>query len=108
MPATVSSTIIRPHQVLLTEAAVELVRNAARHGRSSRITAAVEVDVRNVVLTVHDNGAGFDPGTAPPAGHFGLTLLTQAVSLAGGAVSVVSAPGAGCSVSVTLPVTERH
>ncbi|GAB3845380.1 sensor histidine kinase [Dactylosporangium cerinum] len=92
--------------MLFSQAAVELVRNAVRHGGPARITVTVSVVARRreVVLVVRDDGTGFSPGHAPPDGHFGLALLAQATATAGGTLSIMSMPGAGCTATVALPV----
>ena len=59
-------------------------------------------------LTVADDGRGFD-GAAPRAqrageGHVGLTLLEDLVAEAGGTLAVRSAPGAGTTVVLEVPV----
>ncbi|MET7422109.1 ATP-binding protein [Dactylosporangium sp. NPDC005555] len=104
--AAAAKLITGAHHVLFSQAALELVRNAVRHGNPSRITVTVTVVAgrREVVLLVRDDGTGFSPGHAPPDGHIGLALLTQATATAGGALSITSTPGAGCTATVTLPV----
>ena len=108
VPAAVSRLITGSQLVLFSQAALELVRNAVRHGNPSRITVAVTVIAgrREVVLLVRDDGAGFSPSHAPPDGHIGLALLTQAAATAGGALSITSMPGAGCTATVALPMPE--
>jgi two-component system NarL family sensor kinase len=91
------------HRTLLAQAAIELVRNACRHGHPTRIRVEVTAGKAGVALSVGDNGAGFDPGETPPGDHLGLALLGYAAASAGGAMTVDSSPGAGCTVTMTLP-----
>ncbi|MEV4509198.1 ATP-binding protein [Dactylosporangium sp. NPDC049525] len=90
--AAASRLITGPHQVLFSQAALELVRNAVRHGRPSRITVTVTAVAgrREVMLLVRDDGAGFAPGRTPPDGHIGLALLAQATATAGGTLTITS------------------
>jgi len=60
------------------------------------------------VLTVTDDGPGFDPDAAlgPVDGHIGLALLTDAAEGAGGRLEIRSRPGRGTTVRVVLPLAE--
>ncbi|HEU4703629.1 MAG TPA: ATP-binding protein, partial [Conexibacter sp.] len=58
-------------------------------------------------LVVHDDGRGFAPGDrtrAEHAGHVGLRLLEGLAAQAGGALTVDSAPGAGTTVTLEVPL----
>ena len=60
------------------------------------------------VLTVADDGAGFEvPDELEELAqgrHFGVTGMRERAQLAGGDLSVESAPGEGCVLSVWMPV----
>jgi signal transduction histidine kinase len=56
-----------------------------------------------VVLAVHDDGTGFDPAASRSQGH-GLANMQARAATLGGSVNVVSAPGKGTRVLLTLPV----
>ena len=89
---------------ILFRMAEEVLRNIERHA------GAREVEVRlraaqgdgSVVLTISDDGIGFDPDLERP-GHFGLTGLREQAALIGAQLEITSAPGAGTRVTVTLP-----
>ena len=59
------------------------------------------------VLTVADDGAGFEvPDELEELAqgrHFGVTGMRERAQLAGGDLSVESAPGEGCVLSVWMP-----
>jgi signal transduction histidine kinase len=57
------------------------------------------------VLTVTDNGAGFDPSAvqATPGRGFGLISMRHRAATTGGRLDIASAVGVGTRVSVTLP-----
>ena len=47
--------------------AQEAIANAVKHGRPSTISVRLTTDNGHAVLTVHDDGAGFDPAACLPA-----------------------------------------
>jgi signal transduction histidine kinase len=58
---------------------------------------------RRLVLTVSDDGAGFDPNAPRSAGHFGLRGLSGLVRDAGGRLDVRSTMGEGTTVHLEVP-----
>lgn len=83
----------------------EAVANAVKHGRPSVIRVTLVVRDGHLVLTVHDDGTGFDPADvfAGARGHFGLLGMRERARRMGGEVSVVSAPQQGTTVEVRVP-----
>jgi signal transduction histidine kinase len=57
-------------------------------------------------LSVADDGVGFDPGAGAPDDRprMGLRLLDDLAGDVGGRIDVTSAPGAGTTVKVEVPV----
>lgn len=76
----------------------EAVRNAQRHGQPDRIAVIVTRPRGGIRLEVVDDGVGFDPVDAAPAGHLGLRALRDLVRDAGGSLEVESTPGSGTRV----------
>ena len=90
---------------LFYRAAQEAVRNSLNHAGASCLRVRVKRTDSMAVLEVEDDGRGFDPDTPATAGHLGLRGLAGLVSDAGGVMRVRSAPGAGTTVRVEVPVT---
>jgi signal transduction histidine kinase len=91
--------------------AQEALRNVVVHAHATAVElrvgrrAAVDGDV--LTLAVIDDGRGFDPA-APPADdrpHLGLQLLHDLAGDVGGRIEVTSAPGAGTTVTMEVPVS---
>jgi two-component system NarL family sensor kinase len=57
----------------------------------------------HTVLTVVDDGRGFEPTAEPAPGHFGLKLIRDTVAEAGGTLLVDSLIGRGTRVELSLP-----
>lgn len=91
---------------LLYHAAKEVLSNAFKYAHAHDVTVRLAAVYHGIRLTVTDNGAGFDSQATPAGAHqgFGLRLMSIAVSEVGGDVSVVSSPGNGTCVTVTLPL----
>jgi len=113
-PRGIDVTIVVPDQLdlpletatLLFRTAQEALQNVVKHSRAS----AVEVTVRQLphswVLTVTDDGAGFDVDAtrrAPRSGHLGLSVLTDLAAAESAELAVATAPGAGTSVRLEVP-----
>jgi signal transduction histidine kinase len=58
----------------------------------------------HVVLTIQDDGAGFDVTAAygPEHGHFGVQGMRERVKRLGGTFSLASTPGAGTRIEATV------
>ncbi|MCU0245267.1 MAG: histidine kinase [Bryobacter sp.] len=80
----------------------EAAANALRHGEPRSLEVLLSYGADSVRMTVRDDGAGFDPERLPP-GHFGIEIMQERARRIGGTLEIVSHPGAGTSVSVTVP-----
>lgn len=92
-------------QALLYRAARELLANVNKHARASTVSAGLHRTGDRTVLTVTDDGAGFDPNTVAQAvadGHIGLASLQVRVEAMGGTMTISSETGYGTQVTVTL------
>lgn len=80
----------------------EALGNVIKHARgATRVTAEVIERGAELVLAVRDDGAGFATGAATSG--FGLLGMRERVALVGGRVTVASTPGAGTTVTASLP-----
>lgn len=86
----------------------EATRNAIKHAAASSIHIRIEStrSGSGVLISVEDDGNGFDTKTRPrPAdGHFGLETMKGRAERIGGALTVESEPGKGTRVAATAPV----
>ena len=95
------------HDELILSLCRELLANAARHAKASRVDVAVRCESGDVVLSVEDDGAGFAPGRLEAAfstGGIGLASCRERVEALGGGLSVRTAPGAGTRVAARIPL----
>jgi signal transduction histidine kinase len=105
---TVRVDVAGPHrdlpasiEVPLFRAAQEALANVRKHAGAGQVRVCLDYRPDQVSLRVVDDGRGFRPDTP---GGFGLTGLRTRVTEAGGVVSVDTEPGAGVTLTATLPI----
>jgi signal transduction histidine kinase len=94
-------------ETILYRVVQEVLTNVAKHAKARRAWVGVGASGSVAELTIRDDGAGFDPvtlSTLVDQRHFGLAGVRNRVELAGGQLTVGSSPGAGTTVTVTLPL----
>jgi two-component system, NarL family, sensor kinase len=91
--------------------AQEALRNVVAHAGASavdlRLGRRPGPDGDVLTLAVNDDGVGFDPAAAvsDDRPHLGLRLLDDLAGDVGGRIEVSSAPGAGTTVTMEVPVS---
>jgi ligand-binding sensor domain-containing protein/signal transduction histidine kinase len=79
----------------------EAINNAARHSGCTAVDIAVRLERGRLVLSVIDNGVGFDPSSSFDGQ--GLTSMRRRSTRIGAALRIEPAPS-GTAVIVTLPI----
>ncbi|MEV4195913.1 GAF domain-containing sensor histidine kinase [Streptomyces toxytricini] len=88
----------------LLRVAQEALHNALRHSGADRVDVVLARRGTGAVLTVADNGSGFDPAAVRAAGrHLGLVSMRDRAAGAGGRLTVHSAPAAGTTIEMEVP-----
>lgn len=88
----------------------ESLNNIVKHSGASQATIDIANQGSGLVITIADNGKGFDAKAASAAAigsGFGLAGVTERVGMLGGRHSVVSTPGEGTTVTIVLPDRAR-
>ncbi len=87
----------------------EALTNVIRHSDAEQVSVRVAVRHDQLSVLVVDDGRGFDPEAlatpAGSAGHAGLSGMRERVGLFGGRFAVLSAPGEGVQIRVSLPLS---
>jgi signal transduction histidine kinase/ligand-binding sensor domain-containing protein len=94
VPADVEYNLLRIAQ--------EAVLNAVRHSGARTLRVTLNSTPRHLLLTVRDDGAGFDNNSAVPAGHYGLIGMKERAAQIGADFEITTAPGEGTTVSVRM------
>lgn len=78
----------------------EQMNNILKHAGASQITIALKEHGKKLILTIFDNGKGFDPQVRRRG--IGLNNIINRADVFNGNVDIESAPGQGCMVRVVF------
>ena len=96
---------LRPDVELgLFRIAQEALNNVVRHSKAPKVSVRMRFTDEEVRLSVSDDGAGFSPGRSGETA-LGIIGMTERAGLLGGRLDVISAPGKGTMVRVSVPLT---
>jgi NarL family two-component system sensor histidine kinase LiaS len=84
----------------------EALSNVARHAAASLVEISLVEGKNQLILSISDNGLGFDPQAQLQKPHFGLVSMRERSAMFGGTFSVESVAGRGTTLQVTLPLVE--
>lgn len=90
----------KEHQLFLI--VQEAMANVVKHAGADHCSLTVAENERQVVMTVQDNGAGFRADEVK-RGSYGLSTMQERAQKLGGAAEIISKPGSGTRVKVTIP-----
>lgn len=86
----------------------EAINNALKYAKASQIWVRLKETPAALEVTIQDNGSGFDLQKVLESyekrGSFGLLNIEERAKLIGGAAELMSAPGQGTTVRVTVPL----
>lgn len=91
------------HKIGVFRILQEALNNALRHSGADRVTITLHGDPQSLTATVEDNGHGF-PSTNVAVPGIGLQSMRERASLMGGRLDIVSQPGEGTRVQLTVPL----
>jgi signal transduction histidine kinase len=81
--------------------AQEALQNVARHAQAKTVHIELKQDLDRLVLSVHDDGIGFD---AEKVRGFGRVGMEERLRQIGGVLRVTSEPGKGTTVVAEVPI----
>jgi two-component system sensor histidine kinase UhpB len=94
----------RPLQLAMYRIVQEQINNILKHANATKVNITLSESDQNLVLTVMDNGNGFDTATAKKG--LGIMNIDTRVENLGGTSEVTSSVGKGCKWSITIPLVE--
>jgi len=106
---TVSGVEPRPRlasteEIALFRIAQEALNNIVKHAQASEAVICLQQSATSVVLSITDNGIGFDTGSRPIlSGHgMGTSTMRERAEAIGAELTLDSTPGEGTHLSVEL------
>ncbi|MGM1048568.1 Signal transduction histidine kinase [Paenibacillus uliginis N3/975] len=84
----------------------EAVANIVKHAGASLVSMSLREEQKRVVLSISDDGMGFDEMTQRQ-GSYGLSTMRERAEKLGGQVDIISRRGAGTTVRVHIPLFEN-
>ncbi|MDO8349659.1 MAG: DUF4118 domain-containing protein [Gallionella sp.] len=83
----------------------ESLTNVTKHARADCVSITLCILDNSLILTVSDNGTGFDPQEQKEQ-SFGLIGIRERAAIMGGTAEITSVADKGTTVRVTLPVNQ--
>ena len=89
----------------------EALDNVKKHAEARQVWIDLSVTDGHLVVTVRDNGKGFDTTEIDPAkgreGSLGMLNMHERAQMLSGQLRITSAPGQGTTVALTVPLAEN-
>ncbi len=84
----------------------ESLTNVARHAKAKHVTATLESNGNQLLLSIIDDGKGFSLGGNGHSKTLGLLGMQERAIMIGGSIEIISAPGKGTHVLIQVPSHE--
>lgn len=98
-------------ELALYRIAQECLQNVVKHARATMARLAFHADDQTARLEIADDGVGFDtlerPLGSDEMGGYGLLSMAERAEIVGGRLNIRSRPGAGTTVTATIPLPSR-
>jgi Histidine kinase/Histidine kinase-, DNA gyrase B-, and HSP90-like ATPase len=102
---------VQDGQPIVARTSVEMLRilqealnNVRKHARARRVVVRMAQRRSSVLLSVRDDGTGFDPRAVRSG--FGRQSMSERAQSVGGRLTIASRPGRGTTVTLLVPVPE--
>lgn len=83
----------------------EQMNNIIKYANARKVNVTLKANPRNILLSIKDDGVGFDP--KQKAKGIGLRNISSRVEFFSGNLDIISAPGKGCNLEITIPAKSR-
>ena len=99
-----SLTIHREIAIGLYRIFQEALTNIARHSAATRVDANLLIEPEQLVMTITDDGKGFDPETVKAKKSLGLVGMKERALMMKGKLFTETAPGKGTTIRIIVPL----
>jgi signal transduction histidine kinase len=104
--------VIEGEPIVTDRVSVELLRilqealnNVRKHACAKRVVVELRSRRSTLVLSVRDDGVGFDPSAVTPG--YGRDSMAERAELIGARLTITSAPGRGTHLTLRVPLQRR-
>ncbi|WP_126973980.1 tetratricopeptide repeat-containing sensor histidine kinase [Gynurincola endophyticus] len=95
-------------QLLIYRIIQEAVTNIAKHAEASEAIVQLQAEENKLIITIEDNGKGFDMNHLPGSAGIGLRSLASRVQLLNGKYEIQSAADKGTSIFMEFEFQPLH
>jgi signal transduction histidine kinase len=86
----------------------EGLSNIEQHAQAKVVNLSLLWEEPDLIITLEDDGLGFDPDAGSGFGHFGIQIMQQRIKEISGSIELISAPGQGSKVILHCPLSVHH
>lgn len=83
----------------------EQFSNIIKYAEASRVEIIIEHDEKNILMSIKDDGIGFDP--RPKKTGIGLENIRRRAQVLNGSLKIISSPGNGCTLIILIPLNKE-
>jgi signal transduction histidine kinase len=85
----------------------EVLNNCLKYAQASHFNIRHRVDLQQFIVTMEDNGIGFEPEKIQQSQGIGWKNMAARVELVSGKMEIFSAPGKGTKVEISIPLNQK-
>lgn len=85
----------------------EALTNVARHSKASKVVATVELMKDEIVVSIEDDGIGFEVTKVQSKGSFGILGMKERVRAVNGIIEINSEINNGTSIVIKIPLNKE-
>lgn len=100
----IDSRLNEQQKLMLFRITQEQVNNTLKHAQASQLNIELLLDEAFIYLTIQDDGVGFDYSKVRGKKGIGLSNMASRAELFNGKINMITAPGKGCTLQVTVPI----
>jgi signal transduction histidine kinase len=86
----------------------EGLSNIEQHAQAKVVNLSLLWEEPDLIITLEDDGIGFEPDAVSAFGHFGLQIMQQRIKEINGSIELTSIPGQGSKVVLHCPLSVHH
>lgn len=87
----------------------EALNNIRKHAQAKEVSVEIKTDSKQLLITISDNGKGFDISNveAKPMHGLGLDIMKERAKETGGKLEIETSPGQGTSIKLSVPLRKE-